>query len=47
MNPKLIAAGAGLFSFGVYVGWAVTQDRADVQIKAESDAFNKLLHHKN
>jgi hypothetical protein len=37
MQSKLIAAGAGLFSLGALIGWAITADRWDKKLKEQEE----------
>jgi len=47
MKPKYVASGAGLFAFGVLVGWAVTADRAEAKLREAEEDYKKVLRKKD
>lgn len=46
MRNKLIAAGVGLFGYGVLIGWAVTGDRMEQKMKSNQLVLKELLDRK-
>lgn len=47
MHNKLIAAGAGLFSFGALVGWAITGDHFERRMKSNQEVLNEVIRRKS
>ena len=46
MQKKLIATALGAFGFGALVGWAVTSDIRDKQLKNERKLYEEMIHYK-